>query len=841
MKAIAAITRVLRSTKSLYHAYISLREDLNSRELKTPRKQKSLGITNNISRGLQYGLKSQMSPDTLSGPYNRLGQEIAEELEAARSEVNRRDEEKASLELEACNEAEAFAKGQIVECACCFVDTPTNRLCYCSAEQRHAFCFTCGKRNAETTLGQGSVKPRCMDQSGCEACFPEMELRKCLEKTIVDKLVRKQDQQEIRDANIEGLEECPFCDFMAVCESNTTNREFECQAAECGKISCRLCQQITHVPLNCGEAAEIAAHDDKIDARHVVEEAMTAALIRDCNKCTHRFIKEEGCNKMTCPRCGNYQCYVCRQSIDIGYGHFKKDGCPVSDAVNVDERHDAEVKKAEDEAVSKVSAERKDMSIEDLRMKFSIEAELAEEARKTKEGHGNGQRPHHGPVMRPDYDELVRQEMLRRQMQATVRRAPEVIIAAAMPQTDNRVQFKPNRSHQPFIPHELTPNSVFRPAMIAHDSRINLPMIYSRAPVIGAKGLPKVASDKIASRMAPRGIVHGGPQKGCQGFMAQDNVHYHNQNYGSFPVGRQPLETIAHTQYEQLQKTRVEPSVWPAGKAILSAADSSPQMQSQMPMRKTGLQHLMANRIDEEQQSFHLNLMKAIQRQKDEYFVFMKVINADLIPLPDVDQQWRQYRDLALKSIEEQLKLTNLKPLIGVQVQQKLQARLQEHLQSQRLLARQKLLDQSLWHNPIDKLSLKRDITQIGVQPISAKGTFASREVFPHMNDQLAYCEIPAADRTFPARSNQELGQYNDFADDALDNFNSGISGGARWNLGNTQFMHTDGTNNHPNISQAHTTGWPTLSSNAQLPNESLSPHDQQHTSLWFTGSTLYQ
>jgi TRIAD3 protein (E3 ubiquitin-protein ligase RNF216) len=35
------------------------------------------------------------------------------------------------------------------------------------------------------------------------------------------------------------------------------------------------------------------------------------------------FIKEHGCNKMTCPHCKTLVCYVCRQVIK-GYDHFNQ-------------------------------------------------------------------------------------------------------------------------------------------------------------------------------------------------------------------------------------------------------------------------------------------------------------------------------------------------------------------------------------------------------------------------------------------------------------------------------------------------------------------------------------
>jgi len=46
---------------------------------------------------------------------------------------------------------------------------------------------------------------------------------------------------------------------------------------------------------------------------------MTAVLVRECS-CGNRFIKDQGCNKMSCP-CGLKMCYVCKAKI-TGYDHF---------------------------------------------------------------------------------------------------------------------------------------------------------------------------------------------------------------------------------------------------------------------------------------------------------------------------------------------------------------------------------------------------------------------------------------------------------------------------------------------------------------------------------------
>lgn len=59
-------------------------------------------------------------------------------------------------------------------------------------------------------------------------------------------------------------------------------------------MSCRACRKETHIPRTCEEAALEQGHS----ARHGIEEAMSEALIRKCNKCAMPFIKEHGCNKV---------------------------------------------------------------------------------------------------------------------------------------------------------------------------------------------------------------------------------------------------------------------------------------------------------------------------------------------------------------------------------------------------------------------------------------------------------------------------------------------------------------------------------------------------------------
>mmetsp|Transcript_286 Transcript_286/g.612 ORF Transcript_286/g.612 Transcript_286/m.612 type:complete len:539 (+) Transcript_286:234-1850(+) len=68
--------------------------------------------------------------------------------------------------------------------------------------------------------------------------------------------------------------------------------------------------------------AASSCHDDNPDVNKVAE-AMTEAKVRKCPACQVSFLKESGCNKMKCPNCRTYMCYICREPVlRVGYDHF---------------------------------------------------------------------------------------------------------------------------------------------------------------------------------------------------------------------------------------------------------------------------------------------------------------------------------------------------------------------------------------------------------------------------------------------------------------------------------------------------------------------------------------
>jgi TRIAD3 protein (E3 ubiquitin-protein ligase RNF216) len=114
---------------------------------------------------------------------------------------------------------------------------------------------------------------------------------------------------------------CPKCSIQA--ELPSTQMIFKCPDVDCALETCRKCLEPAHIPLKC---SEVERGKSETQGRLKVEEAITAAKIRTCPKlrCGTKFVKSDGCNRMTCPKCQTWSCYVCRALIPehIDYKHF---------------------------------------------------------------------------------------------------------------------------------------------------------------------------------------------------------------------------------------------------------------------------------------------------------------------------------------------------------------------------------------------------------------------------------------------------------------------------------------------------------------------------------------
>ncbi|PFH60040.1 hypothetical protein XA68_11524 [Ophiocordyceps unilateralis] len=317
------------------------------------------------------------------------------ELQAARRAVAALERTRGSAarkaEAERHNLDDARAEGLVRECECCFSEVAMNRLAECNAEEPHWFCLECCRRQAESLVGLSQYKLKCMSMDDCSEGFSHGERQKFLEPRLAAALDRLEQEEVLRLADLDNLVTCPFCPFAAECSPVEVDKEFRCQNPDCELVSCRLCLRETHLPLSCEEATK----ERGFSARRTIEEAMSAAVIRRCNKCGAPFIKDGGCNKMTCARsgCGNVQCYICSKSCD--YAHFndphrggRTGNCPLFDVV--DSRHARDIWRAEQKARQQVVSENPevDPNLLDFHMSdkvFDREKQLAKSCRLDKQ------------------------------------------------------------------------------------------------------------------------------------------------------------------------------------------------------------------------------------------------------------------------------------------------------------------------------------------------------------------------------------------------------------------------------------------------------------------------
>jgi TRIAD3 protein (E3 ubiquitin-protein ligase RNF216) len=110
--------------------------------------------------------------------------------------------------------------------------------------ETHLFCTDCVTAYAGTRLGEENYIIPCMDTSGCTELFTDGELRRVLPAKLLELYERVRQRRDVEAAELEGLEECPFCDFKIVFDQDPdTDKLFRCQNENCSKVSCRKCKK----------------------------------------------------------------------------------------------------------------------------------------------------------------------------------------------------------------------------------------------------------------------------------------------------------------------------------------------------------------------------------------------------------------------------------------------------------------------------------------------------------------------------------------------------------------------------------------------------------------------
>lgn len=120
-------------------------------------------------------------------------------------------------------------------------------------------------------------------------------------------------------SKIPGLKTCHACNYVGFCDDES------CPMAcpKCEQKTCVKCMKKYHPNRTCEEA--------HIDPMRFVEKDMSESIIRPCPHCHTQFLKDGGCNHMTCSKCKTEFCNLCGQNITGHVSeHFNKNQCQQS-------------------------------------------------------------------------------------------------------------------------------------------------------------------------------------------------------------------------------------------------------------------------------------------------------------------------------------------------------------------------------------------------------------------------------------------------------------------------------------------------------------------------------
>ncbi|KAJ6235757.1 e3 ubiquitin-protein ligase [Anaeramoeba flamelloides] len=209
-----------------------------------------------------------------------------------------------------------------LDCMCCYTKVSIENMVSC--KNGHLFCVDCLHNVVKHAIGQRRREIRCPGVEKCEFGFSLDMIKKAVPEKTWNLFERLVQEAEIREANIENLKKCPFCDFAVIIDNNENQTVFQCLNIQCKKKSCLLCGEEVHEGKTCQQYKKEKQKENK---RHFIEEEMTKALLRECNNCGQKYYKTEGCNKIVCSNCGEIMCYLCQKSINKEkYNHFAKTG-----------------------------------------------------------------------------------------------------------------------------------------------------------------------------------------------------------------------------------------------------------------------------------------------------------------------------------------------------------------------------------------------------------------------------------------------------------------------------------------------------------------------------------
>ncbi|KAK9891252.1 hypothetical protein WA026_013563 [Henosepilachna vigintioctopunctata] len=223
----------------------------------------------------------------------------------------------------------------LFKCNICFADK-LGQYCTKFIPCSHVFCKECTANYVRTKIGDGSVQNILCPEEKCES---ELHLSQVKELLLPEEFYKFDSM--LLSSTLDMMTDIIYCPRRN-CQYPVSKEEDEKMATcpMCRYVFCIYCKMVYHGIEPCKmkivvkdasveEIEELKRRYGEKQVQLMIENSRSEDWIYShsqmCPKCYTAIEKADGCNKMTCWKCGTYFCWNCLQKLDKNdpYMHFR--------------------------------------------------------------------------------------------------------------------------------------------------------------------------------------------------------------------------------------------------------------------------------------------------------------------------------------------------------------------------------------------------------------------------------------------------------------------------------------------------------------------------------------
>lgn len=210
-----------------------------------------------------------------------------------------------------------------LKCKACFEDFPIDQLIACSKAStkfHHVMCHKCVDLYTQTLCKNKYIDTKCCyftyGITKCDGIFSLSDFQKCMTLVELDEFIELCEFTELTNLakSSDNFQFCPTCGKYGLIVDSTIAQKVNC--LKCNIIWCTKCKT-QHNDSHC---YKIYDRNNREQIRKMIENIINLYKIKKCPGCQKKYIKDLGCDHITC-NCGVNSCYKCCQIINKTQRH----------------------------------------------------------------------------------------------------------------------------------------------------------------------------------------------------------------------------------------------------------------------------------------------------------------------------------------------------------------------------------------------------------------------------------------------------------------------------------------------------------------------------------------